>query len=365
MYRELINLNKKWISKILWVFFIILLIIILGSLYYLVFVKPSQNESNTYWVTIKGKVVPSPNLEIFDSKPSTVTAYYPNFKSLCEAVSIEPTYIRWENDTNEGEYQISFQLTAPMEITLATHCTVCNPTKIFVDPVNNFIEKKVIYGDKKCYEEIDFYTDLEKAISRAQYLIGYTFEDLINKNDLTQDKIKDVKKSIDFGQRELNDMDKTNSNSSLLSAHKSIFYAWQASYKMDLLDVETCINNIQMSTFGKNSTCYKISSNDARKLESIKRSHDSFSSVAKKEYLETEDIEEVKSMISWVFNNRRALRGVERECKDTLDSVSSHLDNQKIYCEKRDILLETLPWEIIAFAFILGSLIGRWVKEKS
>lgn len=318
-----------------------------------------------YWVTIHGKVLPSPNITEKDTaqRPRFMYVYYPYFNPeyVCNSKEIQLADITWLND-NEGIYSITFTLSVDMEVILTTDCTGCNPKRVSISRSNNNVEADVFWGTEKCYSEYDIPDSVDEIISRNQNRFDYMDIELTTKNFNASEK-QDIKSDIKDGREQIRNSNeiKTDINESIKHALYSEFFFWRAKYKWELFDLKYCIEDIDKLEGQFIDKCYYhdyssvLDYNDAKSVYQSSLN----SNILRYGAYDLQKIE-IKSYIGNINNNWDRLRNINGKCEGSSYKLNKTLEYQKSYCEHRKNMCNLVNLTYIIIILSIGVLIGNW-----
>lgn len=319
-----------------------------------------------YYITLKGKVYPSTNFSS-SNKPAVVRVYYPpvNSNSLCTGDEIKETFIEWINDT-KGAYSITFGIPVEMDVYLTTDfCTGYEKTTILKsDTIKNV---DVMYSYPKVDDDVHLSDNSEEIVNgnrRELSEIETGLSDRYYANSSKKDEIREDIRQARDKISELNDV-KNDANESLVTAYLSEWYTIRATNRIQLLDLEQCIE--EQTNLLKKFTpqCYEPDPNSYIDFQSANNSYISHSvdDSFKKYNYEVRDIKDLRRDILSLYDLKGRIADGRRKCQNSIEINNKTFEFQRDYCEGREFSLIALKTSGYALAVIIGIIIGLFMKK--
>lgn len=344
---------------------IIILLFIFASLKYsLQLGKPNPQLTEGFYVTIKGEIITSDDDFDMVTRPNYVVVYhsYSNLDQLCLADSIELAKITWNNESDKGEYTITFWLPIEQEIVITPNCNGCLHERVYVSKNDNIKNINLKWDTSVCRKDVDVFDNADSAYERAIQLLNDVDSELSRRN-FNESVKENIKYDIQRGRDEIREMSYSpDENESLNHASLGILFAQNAFYKINTYDLGNCLKDIEKVIESHKDTCYSLPYDGAIDYDTSNSSY--FSHLDSLNYLDGItsrhlELKETQSYIGGIYNNRHHLNSAAWKCTDSLKLISSSLEYQESYCKRKIITLDILNGIAIAIALITGIIIGK------
>jgi len=331
---------------------------------------PPSNHYKSY--IISGSITSS--AESTGNKPHYVNVYYPYYNpqylAQRQRINSNSAKIKWIDDVS-GEYEVYFEVPVGLkEVILNTDIYSCNYET--VNLTNETIRRDLIWGVQKCEDEHPISGNkIELLFNVRNYLDRDSM--WLDQNQFNSSEKENIRKDIQRGRERVTiaDSSQTEYNKSLLEAHYAYWFASNAEYKINLLELKYCLEQVDaILESHKNDNCYIPDKSSYDDYLSSNHTYFSEGEMSYRNYhpYEINETEKMKNKISHIQGEIEYVSEANENCKNSLSIINGTFEFQKPYCEKRNILLKTtnlvgyLIWTIV-FIYI-GILIGILIEKQ-